>query len=231
MADSSEEEREKRRQSFLDWDIEKELPGKIGDYSLHRMDVQDHGIYRAFGYTGQQHGWTVQAIFDEETMDYMVKTDFRLFTLTDIDMITGDFSAFRKSADRLLTLHIQRELIDRGKVSVLVRGRAFTVWNYQSVCPEHVREFTRVIDPSAPVLGLNGSYVIAAYESQKDRAGLLFFYNIYRNEYYGEMRKNGVPVIIHQYDAHSTEELESAIADHMERDLMQLAGDSLSQKM
>ena len=36
------------------------------------------------------------------------------------------------------------------------------------------------------------------------------------------MRKNGVPIIIHQYDARSTEELENAVRKHMKEDLMQL---------
>ncbi|HAT55988.1 MAG TPA: hypothetical protein DCS74_00200 [Veillonellaceae bacterium] len=222
MVENDSEKREKRRQLFLNWNIEKELPEKIGEYRLGRTDVQDHGIYRAFAYTEKTCGWSVQAIFDEETMDYMVKTDLSLFTLTDIDMITGDFLSFQKSVDELLPGHIQKELIDRDKVSVLVRGHAFTMWNYQSVYPESICGFTRVIDPSAPVLGLNGSYVIAAYESREDKSGILFFYNMYRNEYYGEMRKNGVPIIIHQYDARSTEELENAVRKHMKEDLMQL---------
>lgn len=44
-----------------------------------------------------------------------------------------------------------------------------------------------------PVLGLNGSYIIGAYECREKDTGILFFYNMYRDEYYGELRAGGIP--------------------------------------
>lgn len=46
--DKLEQERAERRQKFLDWDIEKELPSDIEGYKLKRLDRQEERIYFAF---------------------------------------------------------------------------------------------------------------------------------------------------------------------------------------
>ncbi len=84
-----EEERAKRREAFLSEEFTAMLPKEIGSYRLHRTDLQNDRIYEAYAYEDAETGWRVRILFDEETMDYMVKTDFRLFVLTDIDLITG----------------------------------------------------------------------------------------------------------------------------------------------
>ena len=160
-------EREARRKLFMDWDIEKELPADISGYKLHRIDKQDGRIYYAFGWTNEENGWEVRALFDEETMDYMVKMYLRLVTLTEIELITGDFDEFKRNLVLLTRKAIDHELIHRENVDT----------------------------------------------------GILFFYNMYRDEYYGELRAGGIPGIIHQYDAKTIPELEEAINKNLKKDL------------
>ena len=92
----------------------------------------------------------------------------------------------------------------------------------KELLPEKLGHYVRVIAPKMPLLGLNGSYIIAAYECEEKDTGILFFYNMYRDEYYGELRAKGIPGIIHQYDAKSIEALEAAIEKHLEKDLKEL---------
>ena len=84
------------------------------------------------------------------------------------------------------------------------------------------RRFWATIDPHRPLLGLNGSYIIASYECREKETGILFFYNVYRDEYYGELRAKGIPGIIHQYDAKTIPDLEETIRNHLEKDLKDL---------
>lgn len=212
-------EREARRKLFMDWDIEKELPADISGYKLHRIDKQDGRIYYAFGWTNEENGWEVRALFEEETMDYMVKMYLRLVTLTEIELITGDFDEFKRNLVLLTPKAIDHELIHRENVSVLVRGKGFMVWDSEPFLPETIGHYQRMIKPSMPVLGLNGSYIIGAYECREKDTGILFFYNMYRDEYYGELRAGGIPGIIHQYDAKTIPELEEAINKNLKKDL------------
>ena len=220
--DKLEKERTERRQRFLDWDIEKELPPAIGDYKLKRMDKQGGRIYWAFCWENEKNGWQVRALFDEETMDYMVKMDLRMVVLTEIELITGDFEEFKRNVKLLTPACVEKELIHREKVSILVEGKGFMAWDYSRYFPPAIGHYERIIEPSAPLLGLNGSYIISAYECREKETGILFFYNMYRDEYYGELRAKGIPGIIHQYDAKNIENLEREIEKSLSKDLENL---------
>lgn len=223
MADDKlEKARAERRQKFLDWDIEKELPAEIGGYKLKRLDRQEGRIYFAFCWEDEKTGWQVRALFDEETMDYMVKAFLPMVTFTEIELITGDFEEYKRNMKLLTPAYIEKELIHRENVSVLVRGRGFMVWDYTPFFPETLGHYQRTIEPHRPLLGLNGSYIICAYECAEKNTGLLFFYNIYRDEYYGELRAQGIPGIIHQYDAKTLEDFEKKIAAHLSNDMQDL---------
>lgn len=216
------EAQKNRRQEFLDWPVETALPEVIGSYRFRRADRQEGRVYTAFEYVSGETGWTVRAIFDEETMDYMVKMDFRLFSMTDIELISGDFSSYKESVERLLAKHMQRELIDRDRVSVVIRGKAFTAWDFHEALPETVGGYRRMVAPDRPLLGLNGSYIIAVYENRDTERGIIFFYNMYRNEYYAEMNARHIPIIIHEYDAETVSELEAHIRKRLAGDLERL---------
>lgn len=219
-ADKKTQEREERRKLFLEWDIENALSPLVGTYKLERIDVQEERIYHAFQWKDEESGWTVQVLFDEETMDYMVKADFHLFSMTEIETITdvAKFDEFKSMVAELTPTWIQRTMIDRS-VSILIRGQGFTVWDYKDALPETIGHYRLTITPDKPVHGLNGSYIFAAYEYPEKNAGLLLFYNVYRQEYYGELRAATIPGIIHQYDAKTLEELEKKIARYLRKDL------------
>lgn len=213
------EEQEKRRRGFIDWNVENELPSQVGDFHFQRIDQQEGRIYYAFAYVSESTGWAVRALFDEETMDYMVKIDFRLFTMTDIDLISGDFEVYKNAVRSLLVHNMERELIHRKEVSVVVSGHAFTQWDYEELLPPVIGPYQRIIEPRCPLLGLNGSYVLAAYEWKEKERGMIFFYNMFRNEYYAEKSAEKTPIIIHTYDSKTIKEFETAIRKHLATDL------------
>ena len=146
----------------------------------------------------------------------------RMYTITEIELIHGDFDGFRRDVERLLPTAITREFLQRDRVSVLVKGRAFTQWDYAEVLPPSYDGYRLLISPDRPLLGLNGSYIIAEYENREKNTGILFFYNMYRDEYYGELRDRGIPGIVHEYDARTVEELEKKIRLHLKKDLDKL---------
>lgn len=231
MDEKMEKEREERRQLFLDWDIERELPREVGDYILKRIDFPtaeerkagkvktDARVYTAFGWENEKNGWMVKAIFDEETKDYMVKMDLRLMTFTQLESITGDFEQFKKRVRELTPKAIQKDLIQLDRIPALAAGKGFVKWDYTTAMPEKIGKYERIIKPTSPVEGLNGSFVIGAYECKERNVGALFFYNVYREEYYGELRAGGIPVIVHQYDATTVEEFSAHLETYLEKDL------------
>lgn len=234
MNEKLEKEREERRKQFLSWEIENDLPREVGDYILRRIDFPtaedrnagkvktDSCVYTAFAWENEKNGWMVKAIFDEETKDYMVKMDLRLMTLTQLESITGDFEQFKKRVRELTPKAIEKDLIRLERVPALAADKGFMKWDYKKVMPEKVGKYERIIKPTNPVEGLNGSFVIGAYECKERNVGALFFYNIYREEYYGELRAGSIPVIVHQYDATTIGEFSSRLEAYLEKDLEML---------
>ena len=100
-------------------------------------------------------------------MDYMVKSDLRMMTLTEIELITGDFEEFKRNMKLLTPRYIARVLVHRENVSVLVRGKGFMVWDYSQFFPPAIGHYERIIEPSRALLGLNGSYNITSYECRE----------------------------------------------------------------
>ncbi len=219
---SLEEDRAKRREAFLAEDFAALLPEAVGPYRLRKTDRQEGRIYEAYAYEDAETGWRIRILFDEETMDYMVKTDFRLFVLTDIDLITGDFVEFQKRFAAFFEKNVRRHLLER-PVSVVVQGHAFTTWDFAAALPETIGDYRRMIAPDAPIQGLNGSYIIAVYENREKGSGILFYYNYLHEFYYAEGHANGVPIILHDYDVKDAKALEERIAARLEGDLEKLA--------
>jgi len=218
MNEKLEAARKERRDLFSGWNIEKELPEAIGPYQLHRIDAQDGRVYDAFAWTDKETGWEARIVFDEETMDYMVKFDFVMFSLTEIESITGDFEEFKTIVKTITPKSIEKVFMKRELISVTVREKGFASWDYESVLPASSGAWKRTIEPKLPVHGLNGSYVIAAYERKETKEGILFFYNIYRGEYYGEYWKDGISQIVHEYDAKTLPEFERRIITRLSKD-------------
>lgn len=61
------------------------------------------------------------------------------------------------------------------RVSVLAAAKGFMKWNYEKVMPERMGQYKRIIKPVNPVEGLNGSFIIGAYECRERNIGVLFF--------------------------------------------------------
>ena len=146
MADVDEKTkkaRAERREKLLAWYEEKDLPSVIGDYELRIIDEQHERIYYAFGWFHKSNGWKIRVLYDEETADYMVKMDLHMITLTEIECITGDLEEFKRLVKLLTPEAIEKELIHREKVSILVEGKGFMVWDYEELLPEKLGHYVR----------------------------------------------------------------------------------------
>lgn len=209
--DKLEQERAERRQKFLNWDIEKELPSDIEGYKLKRLDRQEGRIYFAFCWENEKNGWQVRALFDEETMDYMVKSDLRMMTLTEIELITGDFEEFKRNMKLLTPRYIARNWCI-GKMYRCWCGERGS-WCGITVSSSRPSSATMKGLSNRPVLSWGSMAPILSrpMNAGKRKQASFFFYNVYRDEYYGELRAKGIPGIIHQYDAKTIQDLEETI--------------------
>ena len=197
MDEKLEKEREERRKLFLSWDIENDLPCEVGDYVLKRIDFPTM----------------------EDRKTGKVKTDIRVYTAFAWENEKNGWMVKAIFDEETKDYMVKMDLRLMERVSVLAAAKGFMKWDYEKVMPERMGQYKRIIKPVNPVEGLNGSFIIGAYECRERNIGVLFFYNIYREEYYGELRAGGIPVIVHQYDATTINEFSSHLEAYLEKDL------------
>ena len=58
---------------------------------------------------------------------------------------------------------------------------------------------------------INGSYLILDYSDLVAQTSLVLYYNVYRDEFFGELRVQGLPELVSDFDAKTLTELEQKL--------------------
>lgn len=201
---------------LAEWRPQEVLPAAIGSFRQRELTEADRERQRFFVYEEPDKGWEFFGFYSADTDDYMVKYDIGLMIVTEIRFTAGDATAYwaAVTADlsRVLT---DRWLRSRETAGVIIDGMGITSWDYAAFLPEQVGPYSLKINPAAPVAGLNGSYIIAAYADKDNDRGLLLFYNTMRDDYFAETRAARVPGMIHDFDAGNLAELEVRLTNRL----------------
>lgn len=203
-----------------------DLPAAIGSWKRRDLTAEERERHVLFCYEEATAGWRILGLYADETADFMVKYDLGLIVLTDIRFTYDNAASFWKTIRTDFVLVVTDRFVRRSETaSVLVKNAGILDWESEGgVLPESYRHYRRVIAPSAPILGLNGSYIILAYADQANAKGILFFYNVFRDDFFAETRDQGVPGIVHDFDAATVTELSQKIEKHLATTLSALDG-------
>lgn len=202
-----------------------DLPTAIGSWKRRELSAEERERHVLFCYEDATVGWRILGLYADETADFMVKYDLGLIVLTDIRFTYDSAADFWKILQTDFVRVVTDRFVRRGETaSILVKNAGILNWESEYDIPEACRHYRRVIAPSAPILGLNGSYIILAYADVTNTKGILFFYNVFRDDFFAETRNQGVPGIVHDFDATTVTELSQKIAAHLESTLSALDG-------
>lgn len=198
------------------WQPQQNLPAQIGEFILREPTPEERQEYVFFAYTHPQKNWHFRCLHSAETYDYMIKYDIGLMVITDIRFIRSDANEFWELIQNEWKDTIEKRWLKGAKTSSrIIQKTGIICQEFSDVFPTQLGAFKRKIDPLMPVEGLNGSYIIAAYADEKNDKGILFFYNTFRADYFAEMRLHQVPIMIHDFDAKSPQELQEKVKDRL----------------
>lgn len=213
MKDGTKERVEKE---IAGWKYLEELPEEWFGFRLWR-DTQIHGdIYDIFGYEKEEAHRSITAYFHEETREYKVRVVIGLIEFCHIEFVTGSFSEFEK----LLGKHFETVLHDLaefnpGTVTSLLLEKGIMEWEFGKHLPEEMEGFQLFSRPSEPIRIANGSYVIFDYIDFSIASNFNIYYNIFRDEFFGEARVRGIPLVTYSFDSKDLQELDSKLETHM----------------
>ena len=85
--------------------------------------------------------------------------------------------------------------------------------------PDVLDGFSLFIRPDAPFPVANGSYIILDYTDFSINSNFVIYFNIFRDEFFGESRIAGVPTVTYDFDAKNLPRLELTLKSKLARHL------------
>ena len=178
-------------EAHKDWELLAELPKKVGKFELTEP-MELSGLELVFVRYTNGEKRSVEFIYTEETGDFVVVKSVGLFRFRDDRYYFRDDAKFAAEVQAHLP-EIVADLDGQGqRYPAAVFGLDFQQWQDWQGLPRNIDDFELVITPDKPLKYINGSWVLFAYEDQKQGHQLAVFYNEFRNEVFGELKRGGV---------------------------------------
>lgn len=187
-------------EGLQDWKFLNLLPQHILDFQLNREFVTDGQELIFARYENDNH-CVLKFIYTEETGDFVVEKNVGLIQFRDENYFSRDKEHFANLVLPNLTT-ILTDIANKNKNDFPVSWKTIGIdkWTGWQSLPKMVGTFQQFICPEKFLRYLNGSYVLLDYSDFSNKNQLVIFYNEYRNEIYGELKKNGIPAFTKDFD-------------------------------
>jgi hypothetical protein len=205
------------------WDLLAKLPKDLAKFTLI-MDLEQCGTqYRIFTYQNEASHKSFSVLYDQATKEYFARVVIGLTEYFDANFIVGDI----KSLEDLLVKRLKETLsnlafFDREKLDSIVLDKKLLEWPYGKELPRNLLGFELFIRPDEPIRGINGSYIIIDYSDFKAESNLIIYYNMFRDEFFGETRIKRTPKMSAVFDANDLSALQEALAIHLDSVLQEM---------
>lgn len=214
---------EKIKQELSDWSELADMPRELHGFALERLDKDIEDRYDIFSYWNEALHKSVTAYYHEETHEYKLRVKIGLIEFCNIACITEELPVFRAYIDACLGQYLHSlTVFDEKSLGTILRQKKVTSWEAASGLPEKLEGFSLFIRPQEPVKINNGSFIILDYVDFSIESSVTIYYNIYRDEFFGEARIWNIPDVSYEFDAAELDELESRLQSHLEERLREV---------
>ena len=204
-------------EQLQDWPWLNTLSDDIAGFRLVRELMQCGSQYRVFTYRHDERQRSFSVMYDQATKEFLARVVVGLTQFNDINFIVPDINRLQKVlADRMAHTVQRLAVFDVASVCSVCRGKNILDWDFARLLPPQVAGFSLYITPSEPVKVLNGSYIIIDYSDFEAESNLMVYYNIYRDEFFGEMNIRRTPHMAGGFDARTIKDLETNLTARLE---------------
>ncbi len=222
---------EKIKQELSEWTELAELPRELHGFVLEKLGQEIEDRYDIFSYQNKALHKSVTAYYHEETHEYKLRVKIGLIEFCNITYISEELSVFRNHIQEWLDEYLHSlTVFDEKSLGTILRQKKVTSWEAASDLPEKLEGFTLFIRPQEPVKINNGSFIILDYVDFSIESSVTIYYNIYRDEFFGEARIVNIPDVSYEFDATELDELESRLQRHLEDRLREVRQRAIAQK-
>ncbi|SMC74252.1 hypothetical protein [Sporomusa malonica] len=207
---------EKIVKQVTEWEFLQNLPLEMCGFTLINELMTCGSQYRIFTYNNQKARRSFTVLYDKATKDFLVRTVIGLTEFCDISFFTANIAALEK----LLRERMEKTLcglaqFDANCLCAQFASKKILEWPYALQLPKNLAGFELFITPQEPFKGLNGSYVIIDYSDFATESNLVVNYNIFRDQFFSEIRLRRTPIPTAEFDAKTLPELEGRLNDNL----------------
>lgn len=198
------------------WELLTKLPGNLEGFTL-RMELKEQGTrYCIFTYENKECYKGFSILYDKATKEFLARIVVGLTEYFDVNFIVGDIMILEKLLLARLkdTLHNLAEFNQDTLDSILI-DKKILEWPYNDTLVKESSGFTLFIKPCQPVKIINGSYIIIDYSDFSSESSLVIYYNIFRDEFFGEVRIRRTPQMSAVFDGNTLEKLQENLDLHL----------------
>ncbi len=170
------------------------------------------------------------AYFHEETREYKLRVKVGLNETVRIEFIAGNLADFAERL-KMYFAALLTELNDIKNLPVppLLKEKGIDEWSYGECLPPVCEGFALFIEPRAPFPVANGSYIIVDYSDFSIGSNFTLYYNIFRDEFFAEMRIAGVPTVTYDFDAKTLSRLTMIIKTKLATKLAEIRRETIAE--
>ncbi len=199
-----------------EWELLKKLPKEFGEFTLQIELEQRNTQYCIFSYQKKKEHKSFSVLYDQATKEYFARTVIGLTEYFDVNFIVGEIQQLEDLlVQRLKNVLSNLSYFNRENIDSIVHEKEIMDWSYGEELPEKLLGFELFIKPDEPVKVLNGSYIILDYSDFNTQSNLTVYYNIFRDEFFGETRIKGTPAMLAIFDTKDFEDLQKIFASQL----------------
>lgn len=214
---------EKLIEQVQGWDFLHKLPKTLAGFTLN-VELSECGTkFRIFTYSKPDAYRSFTVMYDDATKEFLACVVIGLTEYCDISFITGSMQALELLlAERMEQTLVRLAYFDRSCMESIFIDKKILEWTYGAELPEEIAGFKLFIKPCAPVKTINGSYIIIDYSDFVCQSNLIINYNIYRDEFFGEIRVRRTPQMAAEFDSNLLDELKERLNNSLKDKLESL---------
>lgn len=204
-------------QEIQGWDRLDKLPKALYGFVLEIQLIECDNKYSICCYSHPGRRRSFSLIYDNATKEFIARTTVGLTEFCDINYICPNLEVLGRILSERLegTIRNLAEFDEYTLDSIFVEKRIIE-WSYGHNLPKKIGKFELYIEPHEPVRAINGSYIIIDYSDFNSKNSLIIYYNIFRDEFFGETRLNLAPQMTADFDAKTLLELETKVKERLE---------------
>ena len=198
------------------WEYITKLPKEFVGFTLKVELKEQDTQYCMFTYYNDEWHKSFSVLYDTATKEYFARMVIGLTEYFDVNFIVSDLATLETLLKNRLENSLQSlAVFNRENLDSILIDKEIVEWAYGKGLPRELAGFELFIKPYEPVRIINGSYIIIDYSDFDNESNFIIYYNIFRDEFFGEVRLRRTPQMSAVFDAHTLDELQENISIHL----------------